>query len=320
MAGNYSTEALVSAVRLRGYIPPLDDGITFPKDSDVIALANQEMMGFLVPWVLEAREGHFITTATIPLIAQQASYSLPSRCAGSDISAVYLVDANGSTVFPGLVESDLEVAAQYPANGAVFGQPTRYYFRGNQMVLVPSPSDATLSLQVYYPQRPNQLVPTASVGVITAAAQVGGTYGLTFSGAPTGFIASASYEVVHANPGFEIVVLGVPTGVTTTTATFTGTLPVSILVGDSLCLQDTANYPTNVPADIYLGLFADWISLRFAEIRGDSGQLERASTVFKRSEKLCRMAYLGKRDRLGHRKVSAASNRSYGRRPLYWVK
>lgn len=298
-----------------------DDGTTFPKDADIISLANQEMDSMLVPWLLKAREGHLLVPGTISLVSNQNVYTMPSRAAATQLEFVTLVDSSGAPVYPGLVEADLEVAVQYPYTQALYGQPTRYYFQGNSLVLVPTPSGAGLSLQLYYPQRPNQIVPSTSVAKVTATAQVGGNFTVAFDQLPTTatFTGTSSYEVVHANPGFEIVPLGTATNLSSTTLTFPGTLPANINVGDSICLIDTANYPTNVPADVWTGMFAIWVALKIAEIRRDQPGMAALKEAFASSEKTSR-EYMGRRDKLGHRKVSNASNRVWGRRPLYFVK
>ena len=222
------------------------------------------------------------------------------------------------------------MATQYPYNLSLYGQPTRYFMRGNTLHFIPTPMDATLSIGLYYPQRPNQLVASTAVGVITSAVQTtGSTFTVTCSGGtpPSGFTTTAGYEVVHANPGFELVSISstvasvnssTPDG-SHFTVVFNGTLPSGISAGDSLCLYDTANYPTNVPADVYLGMFAQWIAYKVAEFRRDKDGMTAMLAGYNLAEKDAR-EFMGRRDKLGHRKVSSSQTRTQGRPPLFFVK
>lgn len=317
-AGSYTTETLLSSVRMRAMLKPSDDGTSFPRDSDLITLANQEVVSFLVPWIMEARQGHFIQSTDIPLAAGQSAYPIPSRATAEDISLVQLVDSNGVPIYwPGIQHQDMEIAVQFPQMSITYGQPAQYWFQANNIMVSPTPSGQAMSLRVYFPQRPNQLVASASVGVVTSFSTNAGT--VTCSGGlPATFTGSSLvYECVHAQPGFEAVALGVGS-VSGNVVSFTAPLPSGVNVRDSLCLQDTANFLTFVPPDM-LGLFAQWLAVRIVEFQGKADQLERLENGFKAMARTVK-DFLGKRDALGHHKVSVASSRFYTRRPMFWVK
>jgi hypothetical protein len=303
-AGSYITETLVSSIRRRAMLPATDDGTSFPRDSDIIALWNEEMSAFGVPLVLKARQGHFLTYTDTALVANQAGYTVPSRAVGDVVSTLQLVDSSGS-LQGNLIQADPEIATAWPYGTANTGQPTQYFFRGNQIVLVPTPSSTGLYLRVNYPQRPNQLVPTTSVLPITSfpAGAAAGHYRLGFTAtAPTTFTTSVTYEAVSVNPGFEVTTLGTISAITGAYMDFVGTQPANIAVGDSICLTDTANVPTNIPADL-LPLFCQWVAIKYIELKGDSAQLERAENTFDMSMKRA-LEFLGKRDQLAHHKIS----------------
>lgn len=320
-AGVYTTEALISSVRLKSLLPSTDDGTSFPRDSDIVSIANNEMVTMLTPWLLNAREGWLLQPLSIQLQSGVNEYTLPQRAAAAQVANILLTDSSGNPIFPGVVEADLEVATQYPYTLNYYGQPTRYFFRGNTLHFIPTPTDSTLFISGYYPQRPNQLVMSTAIGVITSAVQTNGTtYTITCSGGlPANFTTGSSFEVVHANPGFEIVSMTTTGTVSGNAVAFTGTLPTGINVGDSLCLIDTANYPTNVPADVYLGLFAQWIAYKIAEARRDKDGMAAMLKGFELAEKTAK-EYMGRRDKLGHRKISSSQTRQMGRPPLFFVK
>lgn len=320
-AGVYTTERLIASVRRRAFLIPTDDGVTYPTDTNIIDIANEEVVSFLVPWIMEAREGHFLQYVDLPLVGGQQLYPLPVRATASDISVVQLVDSSGQPLFwPGLQQEDMEIAIQFPGQAMNYGTPTRYYFLNNNIALVPAPQgNPNMSLRIYFPQRPSQLIPSTSCVTIATAGQVGNAFNITYSALPTTetFTAGVQYECVHAQPGFEVVALGAPTSVSSTSMSFPGTLPSGVNVGDSLCLQDTANYLTYVPADM-LGIFAQWLAVCLLSDKDSPEQLEKATGKLETMTKRMK-SFLGKRDQLSHRKISAQSSGRM-RRPLFWVR
>lgn len=318
-AGAYTTEALISSIRRRGMFSPTDDGTSFPRDSDIIATANEEMAAFLVPWIMRAREGHFINFTDIPLVQGQANYSIPPRAMGDDVSVVQIVDTGGNVLsYLGPTQQDLEVAVQYPFASQT-GFPREYAFRGNNIVLYPAPNNVAQFLRVYYPLRPNQLVPSAQAIVVTnfAGGAPAGSFRLGYPAVtlPSGFSTSGTFEIVHSQPGFEVAGLGPFTSITSTYAEFVGSPPTGFGVGDYFCITDTAPVMTGVPADM-LPLFAQWLAYKLSEYRRDEPAMKATKMGFDVAEKLA-MKFLGKRDQLGHRKITSSRNTGMRRPPFF---
>lgn len=318
-AGAYTTEALISSIRRRGMFSPTDDGTSFPRDSDIIATANEEMSAFLVPWIMKAREGHFINSTDIALVQGQSNYSIPPRAAGDDVSIIQIVDSGGNVVsYLGPTQQDLEVAVQYPFASQT-GFPREYAFRGNNIVLYPAPSNGGQFLRVYYPLRPNQMVPSTQAIVVTSfpGGAPAGSYRLGYPAVtlPAGFTVGNGYEFVHSQPGFEVAGLGTNTSISTTVAEFVGIPPPGFGIGDYLCIEDTAPVMTGVPADM-LPLFAQWLAYKLSEYRRDEPAMKATRAGFEAAEKMA-LKFLGKRDQLGHRKISSSRNAGMRRPPFF---
>lgn len=305
VAGSYTAETLISSVRRRALLPAADDGASFPRDTDILAIVNEEIAGYLAPLVNLARMGHFITHVDMALTSGTNAYDLPARALDADLSTVQLVDANGYPLAPPLVQADLEEAVKYPTY--TLGQPLKYYYEGSQIVFLPTPS-TSMTARLYYPERPNQLVLVSNTLTITGfpGGASAGKYRIGVGAAsPSGFTTSAAgYEVISANPSFRKTSLGVCSAISASTYfEFTGTLPTNIAVGDSLVLQDTANVLTGIPADLF-GLIAQWTVVKLTEIRGDDAALTRAEAIFKKEENRVQ-ASLGKRTQLARRKIAS---------------
>lgn len=322
MAIPCNTEAFVSSVRRLAKVNTVDNG-TFPTDSDIIGIANTELGAYLVPYILKVHEGHFIQSQDVPLVNGQSSYVMPSRAAGSNATFIQLLDSGGNPlIWPTLQQEDMEVILSNPTGWSMLGQRGWYFFEGNSVVLNASSFSTSASfIRFYFPQRVSQLVPTTSIAVITAVAQVGGTFTITTAAQPSTatFSTSTALEVVNATPSFAVTPVGTPSNIGGNVFTFAGTLPTTFAVGDSLCLQDQANFITWVPLEISLGLLDKWVAENIVAINGDSDQAGRIHNLVENAEKSCRI-YLGKREQLGHRKVSAANSRIYGRKPPFVAK
>jgi hypothetical protein len=303
VAGLFTCEDLIASIRRRAFLPRTENGEDYPLDQDIIDVVNEEVPGWLVPFVLSHRQGHFSAKKDIALVAGQAEYLVPSRAAGADISFAQIVDSSGNVLVSELPQEDAEIATQHLGSGP----PAAYFFRGNAIVLVPTPAASVNSLRLEYPQGPNQLTLSTHAGVVTSVTQNSGSFRVAYSGSPAGFSVGLAFEVVHAKPGFEIVALGACTGTGSGYLDFAGTVPSGVNVADFLCLEDTAPVLTNVPKDI-LPLVCQWVAVRLLGDRGTEEQFDRASKIFQALEERAK-EYLGKRDRNAHHKIVARPRR-----------
>lgn len=302
--------------------PSSDDGSSFPRDQDILNVCNEEVSGYLAPFINLARQGQFISHVDQAVTANINAYPVPPRALGADISTVQLIDGSGNPLYPPLVQTDLETATKWPWNNSTFGQPLRFYFEGDNIVLVPCPLASGQTLRIYYPERPSQLVFSTQVVTITSITQGApsvGYYELGFTAtAPSSFTVTNLYETVSQNPSWTRTALGLPNTVTANYVSFAGTAPTSIVAGDTLTIQDTANVLTGISADLF-GLVAQWVVVRLKEGGEDDEAYKRALAVYDREEKRL-AALLGKRVQLARRKIAAAQNRPWGRMPPFYAR
>lgn len=322
MAIACNTEAFISSVRRLAKINSVDNG-SFPTDADIIAIANTEVGTNLVPYILRVHEGHFVQSQDFQLVQGVSQYPLPTRAAGSTATFIQLLDSSFSPlVWPNLQQEDMEFILTNPSGWSVLGQQGWYFFEGNNVVLNASSFNSSAAyIRFYFAQRVSEFVPTSSVGVITAATAGSGNYTVTVAALPTTqtFTTSTALECVNATPSFSAIALGVPTNITGMVLTFIGTLPNNISVGDSLCLLDQANFITWVPLELTFGLLDKIVAMNVAAINGDDNQAKRLGGLVTAAEKSC-MVYLGKREQIGHRKISGANTRILGRRTPFYAK
>ena len=166
----FLTEDLVESVKQRSFIPISQSTFT---DTQIIALLNEELRLSLVADILGAREDFFLTTKQTSIIANKDHYLIPNLCIGNNLKAVFIVDSSGNRKM--IERRDVDRSDEL----SVTGEPEKFYFEGDEIVLMPKPSMATDSILFSYFRKPNQLIATSSCAKITAVNTVSSLTTLT---------------------------------------------------------------------------------------------------------------------------------------------
>lgn len=167
----FLTEDLVESVKSRSFIPVSQSTFT---EAQIIQILNEELRLSLVADILGAREDFFLTTKSTPIVANKDHYLIPNLCIGNNLKALFVVDTAGQR--RSLRRRDVDRSDEYSSQG---GEPEKFYFEGDEIVLMPKPSMATDSLLFSYFRKPNQLIKTANCAKITAISSLAGLTTLT---------------------------------------------------------------------------------------------------------------------------------------------
>jgi hypothetical protein len=162
----FLTEDLVESVKSRSFIPISQSTFT---DLQIIALLNEELRLSLVADILGAREDFFLATKSTPIVANKDHYLIPPLSIGNNLKAVFLVDVNGNRSM--LERRDVDRSDEFSGHS---GDPEKFYFEGDEIVLMPKPSVATGSILYSYFRKPNQLCSTSACAKITAISTLAG--------------------------------------------------------------------------------------------------------------------------------------------------
>ena len=131
----------------------------------VVDIADEEIQTVLWPLLRSASEDYGVESIdlTVPYVATASdplklsgTIRLPPYLSSSTISGVFYIDSN-STPYE-LPRWDV-MASQYAPTSSVTA-PAAYTLRGDMLVLVPTPSQAT-TIRVFYEARPNHLMQIA---------------------------------------------------------------------------------------------------------------------------------------------------------------
>lgn len=280
MALDYTVDAVITAVLARCY-----ENTGAFTTAKVLRLMNEELVSYLLPFLDAARTDLFTTHVDVPLIANQQGYPVPPGGMASKLRSISIVDSSGN-VQRQLYELDIDQANQ---NAALFnlnslGNPTNYYFEGEKIMVWPTPiniaPNGLYAIRFYYSRRPNELILKAGAQQIVATSQVGGN--TRFQVANSGiFTNGQTLDLVMNQPPFgaplTTVIAGIPDGThVDMTGLLSGYAASAIGVGDWLCPTGQAPVPTNVPGEIWVGLFEQWMVAQLMSARADDQAYKRA--------------------------------------------
>jgi len=156
---------------------------TVLSDADLIAFANDELRLVIAPKLLSVRENYFVGQKDYSISGRR--YRIPSRCLGSRVLKVCIVDSSG-------VEQHLPPQTSI-LNSSQDGACAFYMSEGDIVLTGTVPSGI---LRVYYPVRPPKM--SASAAAASTISSVGAT-----SVAST--VANGTYEVIRSGSPFRTV-------------------------------------------------------------------------------------------------------------------
>jgi hypothetical protein len=156
---DFLLEDLIESIKDRSFAPTSQT--TF-SDEKITTLANDELLRVMAA-IIAKREDFFLATHSQALVAGQASYLIPKSAAGNALHALFLVDAGGNRTE--LQRRDISRKADYaPTNG----DTDKFYFQGDEIVLMRAPATSSGTLECVYNRRPNRLIATSSCAKITS--------------------------------------------------------------------------------------------------------------------------------------------------------
>lgn len=201
-------------------------------DTDILALADDVIKIELVPLLMSLRQNYFVVRSDTLTVSGTSDYDVPYRSIGRTLRDLKLRDSGGICRDLALIASEDEHL--FPVGVS----PHSFYFRGDKIVLVPTPQSTGLTLDVWWDMPPSELVKLDQVGTVTAFSDPTVTVSLVPSTLATG----VTCDFVQAKSGNCI--LGMDKAITNvagTTLTFTaGDLPSTLVVGDYVCVAQKA--------------------------------------------------------------------------------
>lgn len=267
----YTTDEIVESVKARTLAPVGQPTYT---NADFIRFCNEEFQIKLVPDIITIREDYFLRTYTQSIIYNKTSYTMPNRAIGNAIKDVIFIDTSNNR-FP---ISHININ-DIPLNNFTSVYPSNFYIKGDQIVLAPSPNASSGTLEMWYYERPSQLVPVADCGQITAIAQNTPLAGQVTYTVNADVSSYSTYDFLSGSSPFQNWAIDVdPVSATSTTVVVSmsdvqgsdGTLLPS--VGDYICEANYSCIPM-VPQEMH-PLLAEMTAARVVQGLGHNEKLE----------------------------------------------
>lgn len=246
----WTTDDLVSEVRLKAWLPDADD----LSASDLLSFADDALRSLIAALVKTGREERWVERSTV---AAASRVAIPRRALGGALRTVHAVSPAGD---------EHPFTFVTPAEAWMFGTPDSAgwgYIEGDELVLLGTPPSGW-SIRFRYLRRPSRLVPvsecrtatnqpaadTLSLASSTPAAwqSTGAILDLVSGSEPHGPVVDDAAVLAYINPNLQ----------------FTAALPtvdISQVAGtepDYVCLRDTTCLPP-IPSSLRSALV--WLTV-----------------------------------------------------------
>lgn len=218
---------IVSSVKRMFSVPDAEQLLT---EAEILAFCNEELLSIICPEIEKLRGDYFTTQKDVSTVAGTGRYRLPERALARGVRELKLKLSDGSE--RNLVEVKLDQKHIYHTTSRA--QPEAFYLMGDYINLLPIP-DAVYTLEVFYDQRPSELVPVSDTAFISAVSP--STYTLTLSATLSGLSSSTPIDIVSGKAGNNTLAIDVsPTSVSSVTVILdAATYPSEVAAGDYLC-------------------------------------------------------------------------------------
>lgn len=229
----WTADDLITAVRRKARLPDDVNGSNASlTDEDILSLANEATDSLVVPFIRQHREEYYVVREDFQVEPDRQEYRIPSRAQGQALRDVVLLNSGGDEVSIPYVPLE-DVGTYRESKSPWWNAGSAFSIRGNQIILVPTPSDPNITLRLKYHIRPGRLVKTTQADRVDAAPINGTTLTLT-TGPNVTWAPGQEIDIIHGDSPFEYI----------------QTATVSSLVGNTLTLSDPLDFA--IPNQAYI--------------------------------------------------------------------
>lgn len=272
---NYSSDSLISTIRLRAGIPQ-NALIT---DSNILEVINYELRQTILPMVIQCGAEYYVTYEDFT-ITTEGIYDIPPLAMGKKLRDVQIVGLHNTPK----LRQPLNILPQLALSNIYGTYPANYYYdqygfivQGNQIrVFPPGISISPGYLRMYYYRRPNEVVLVSSGANITVTSPTQFVVGTV----PGGWGNSPNICIISQYPSFDIVEGCENIAASVTGTTFTVEDTSHMTTGDHVNLTGQTSYP-QMPVDLQ-NMLLQICCMRMYEILRDDNRLLQATQMFEK--------------------------------------
>jgi hypothetical protein len=233
----YTSDDLLSKIKARCQIPASEGRLS---DTEIYSIADDVMLSSVGRDIYDADDGRWLASVyDISIVAGTAQYRLPDRAFGSDVDTIHIVDASGDEA-PSSYVDRTEIALWMGSNAFSTGV-YRHTIEGDQIRILPTPTQSTGTIRVRYLRDPSRLVPVASAGLVSSTTSTT----IVIASAPSAFGTTPAYriDVVEGTPSGDLLMQDASATRSTTTMTILAGVSTSVAAGDYVCLAGETCVP-----------------------------------------------------------------------------
>ena len=277
----FTTDDLISSIQRGVTLPSYDPLLS---TNDLLAFATEEMQTKIVPIIRALRQEYFVVSDEVALVDQQDVYTIPERAIGRTLRDLKLVST--SNYKRKLVMIPIEEEHLY-TNGGTSGEPIAFFPKGDTIVVRPKPIvNTAYYLQMWYEQRPSELIQVANGGIIQAIDTVNSI--ITVDTVPQNASVSTTLDIISQLGGHPFIGTDLPIVAVTGFNIQLSALPTKIALGQYVA-QANHSQVVQLPNECF-PVLAQAVQCRILEAIGDMENLQAAKQTL--TEKIIDMQKL----------------------------
>jgi hypothetical protein len=246
----YTVTELLASIKRRSGMPTAQATYS---TADLLAIANEQMLEYVVPLVLGVREDYWTRNDDQALTDGQLAYRIPYRALMGKLREVSILDAESNVHnLPRLRLSDLE-ACTY----GFWLEGDRVWLAGDSLKV----TDLGVTLRLTFHLRPNQMIETSGATTVASFSATNRT--ITLTSPPAAYTGKTSWDIIRGKTPFETLAYDAAGTLSGSTITFSASLPVDLAAGDYVCLTEQTPVP-QIPVELH-GLLAQKCALYILE-------------------------------------------------------
>lgn len=269
----YTTTDLLNDIKSKLFVPVSQSTFT---DAELISLANGEYRTRLIPLIMRAREGFYLTSQDVLITQVAQAIKIPPRAIGNGLNDIFNVI--GSQVFNvPYLPLHQQVTSFLPAPKSV------YYYTQNDSIILYSPTQVTPtgSIRMFYYQRPGDLVLTTGAMQVTSIDVPTNT--VTVSLVPSTFLVGTLCDFQQQGSPFSFLAIDQAiTAIVGNQVTY-ASLPTDLVVGDWVTMANESVVP-QAPQEFFQ-LLSQYAVSTIATSLGDAAAIAQAEEAIPRMEK-----------------------------------
>lgn len=234
-------------------------------DTGFLELGDDVILEKMVPLMLSTRQDFFVASTNVASQIGVSELDIPTRAIGRGLRDIKYSSDGTSTGIRNLVLITIEDEHMFAGSGT----PCGFYFKGDKIILVPTPESNDQYTQIWYDLRPGRLVQTSAAAQVTAIS-IGATSTIvTVSSTPSLMVANTVVDFIQGNQGNSTLAMDIAvTNVASTQITFAAAnVPTKLAIGDWVALAGQSPV-VQLPDDCY-PLFETLVCHRILYAIGD---------------------------------------------------